>query len=168
MFVGGLPRTIRTIEINGNFRNTKRLTGDVVLPYLQSKVTASCFEGSGLERVLDLGDITLIDGSAFNDCASLWLAILPSTYNLSKWNAFRNTSLSVLICKATTPPTLNEGNNFTGTPLENGTGTIYVPDGSVEAYKTATNWSRMANVIRPLSDFPTDNPSLYAELEQYL
>ena len=168
VFVGGLPRTIRTFEYKNNFRYTKKLKGDVVLPYLQSYLTVSCFEGSGIERVLDLGDITLIDGSAFYDCASLWLAILPSTYNLSKWYAFRNTSLSVLICKATTPPTLNEGNNFTGTPIENGTGTIYVPDGSVEAYKTAANWSRMANVIRPLSDFPTDNPSLYAELEQYL
>mgnify|MGYP000472681990 CR=1 FL=1 len=30
---------------------------------------------------------------------------------------------------------------------------IYVPDDSVEAYKTATNWSNYADRIRPISEY---------------
>lgn len=52
-----------------------------------------------------------------------------------------------LIVRAITPPTLfinyNMGN----------LGKIYVPDSSVEAYKTATNWSNYADRIKPLSEY---------------
>ncbi len=41
---------------------------------------------------------------------------------------------------------------FTGTPIADGTGFIYVPDDLVEAYKTATNWSVFANQIKPISE----------------
>ena len=57
-----------------------------------------------------------------------------------------------LICRASTPPTL-------GGPIINKgwikatIGEIYVPDESVEAYKTATNWSAYANIILPLSQY---------------
>ena len=57
-----------------------------------------------------------------------------------------------LICRATIPPTLggaiiNKGWVFATI------GEMYVPDDSVEAYKTATNWSAYANIILPLSQF---------------
>ena len=32
-------------------------------------------------------------------------------------------------------------------------GVIYVPDESLEAYKTATNWSYYADIIKPLSEY---------------
>jgi hypothetical protein len=32
---------------------------------------------------------------------------------------------------------------------------IYVPDGSVDAYKTANNWSEFADLIKPISAMPT-------------
>lgn len=38
------------------------------------------------------------------------------------------------------------------TPIENGTGYVYVPDNMVEAYKSATNWSTYADQIKPLSE----------------
>lgn len=38
------------------------------------------------------------------------------------------------------------------TPIENGTGYVYVPDNMVEAYKSATNWSAYADQIKPLSE----------------
>lgn len=36
---------------------------------------------------------------------------------------------------------------------------IYVPDESLEAYKTATNWSYIVDRIKPMSDFVTDFPN---------
>ena len=38
------------------------------------------------------------------------------------------------------------------TPIALGTGVIYVPDASLEAYKTATNWSQYSDRIHPLSE----------------
>ena len=57
-----------------------------------------------------------------------------------------------IICRASTPPSLG------GTIINKGSvyatiGEIYVPDESVEAYKTATNWSAYANIILPLSQY---------------
>lgn len=49
---------------------------------------------------------------------------------------------------------------FKGTPIEKGTGYVYVPktmaDGSdgVAAYKAAANWSTYANQIRAIEDYP--------------
>lgn len=42
---------------------------------------------------------------------------------------------------------------------------IYVPDESVDAYKTATNWSELAARIKPMSDFATDFPDEVLEEE---
>lgn len=57
-----------------------------------------------------------------------------------------------LICRASIPPTL--GGSIISTSLVKATiGEIYVPDESVEAYKTATNWSAFADIILPLSQF---------------
>ena len=53
-------------------------------------------------------------------------------------------SLTSVYCKATTPPTLGETDVF----FANGSGfKIYVPMESVDTYKSATNWSRYADVI---------------------
>ena len=57
-------------------------------------------------------------------------------------------NVPIVICRAVTPPTL-------GTVKANGGAhqAIYVPDESVEAYKTATNWSAFADIILPLSQY---------------
>ena len=40
---------------------------------------------------------------------------------------------------------LGNKNAFTGTPIEKGTGYIYVPAALIDEYKTATNWTTFAN-----------------------
>ena len=35
---------------------------------------------------------------------------------------------------------------------------IYVPDGSVEVYKTASGWISHADLYKPMSEFATDFP----------
>jgi hypothetical protein len=51
-------------------------------------------------------------------------------------------SLTSITCKATTPPLLNVGNNISSVTE------VYVPAESVEAYKTATNWSYYGDKIQ--------------------
>ena len=75
---------------------------------------------------------------------------LPSTVTTIGQNAFVNcTGLTRISIAAATPPTLG-ANAFANCSALTG---IYVPDDSVEAYKTATNWSAYANKILPLSQF---------------
>ena len=59
--------------------------------------------------------------------------------------------LTQVVLRATTPPTLGT-NVFTNTPIAKKTGFIYVPDDSLEAYKSATNWSAYADQIKPISE----------------
>lgn len=73
------------------------------------------------------------------------------------------TILEYIIIRAVTPPSIGSTtlSNCNNCP-------IYVPNESVEAYKTASNWSTHADRIRPISQLATDNPSLYEEISEYL
>ena len=84
---------------------------------------------------------------AFQNCTSLEIVDLPSTVTSIGKSVFNNdTALKTVICRATTPPTL--GTSVFPTEVEN----IYVPDGSVNSYKSATNWSTYADKIKGISE----------------
>ena len=118
------------------------------LATLGTNVFINCI---GLKKITSLGNITTIrDGGSgygvFKGCTSLEEADLPSTLTTIGNNAFNGCSALVkVISRATTPPTLGSGNTFTNA-------TIYVPDASLEAYKTAVNWNTYADRIHPLSE----------------
>ena len=88
--------------------------------------------------------VTEIMSSAFEDCSVLPTIDIPSTVtSIGDW-AFQGCSkLSEVHIKAMVPPTI-------GISVFNGTSKdlkIYVPLNSVDAYKTATNWSTLASKI---------------------
>ncbi len=58
------------------------------------------------------------------------------------------TSMKYIQCLATTPPTLDNHvfYNCNNCP-------IYVPDESLDTYKSATNWSNYTSRIKPMSEF---------------
>ena len=90
--------------------------------------------------------ITIIGANVFADCASLEQITLPVSLT-SIWDyAFYNcTSLTRVICRATTPPTLPRTGAmfvFYNTPANLN---IQVPPASVAAYKAA--WSDYADII---------------------
>ena len=65
---------------------------------------------------------------------------IPSTVSTIGSYAFSGcTSLTKIIMKPTTPPSI-QANSF----QNNGWMTIVVPKGSLNAYKTASNWSALA------------------------
>ena len=67
--------------------------------------------------------------------------------------AFRYCSyFAKLILRSESVCTLEKVTAFADTPIENGTGYIYVPDNLVNTYKTATNWSNFADKIKPISE----------------
>ena len=125
----------------------------------------SCFN---LTTIPQLNTSNVRDFSAmFQDCRELTtidishMNITSSSYSLSfAYNCFSLTKL--IIRNMNTIPVLYSdafGNcyHFTGTtdreynPQGLKDGRIYVPDDKVDALKTATNWSRYADIIVPLS-----------------
>jgi hypothetical protein len=92
-------------------------------------------------------NITYIGDGAFIDCA-LPLIDLPPSVEVIDERAFEH-SVNTLIVRSVRPPGTDNTGRFTLSA-----GLIYVPDGSVEAYKAAEGWIEYAGRIRPLSEYP--------------
>ena len=89
--------------------------------------------------------VTEIEQSAFSGCTSLTSVNIGDSVTTIGDYAFRScNSLKRVYCKATTPPALGGTYVF----YDNGSGRkIYVPAGSVEAYKSAEYWSEYKSAI---------------------
>lgn len=99
---------------------------EVVIPETVTSIGNYSFFGySALKNITIPSGVTTLNGSTFEGCKGL------------EW----------VVCKPTTPPTLANTYCFDNT----NNCPIYVPDESVEAYKTATNWTEYASRIYPMS-----------------
>ena len=100
---------------------------------------------SSLTSVNIPDSVTTIGSYAFSDCDSLTSITIPDSVTTIGDGAFYScTSLASVYCKATTPPALGGTSVFDN----NGSGRkIYVPTGSVNAYKRATRWNEYASAI---------------------
>lgn len=109
--------------------------------------STSGFDGSTLEEISLPAVLTNIGDRAFRSCTNLKLLDIPSGVTAIGRAAIQDLR-NVIICRAVSVPTLSTNNNV-------GTALIFVPDESVDLYKSATNWStaQIANRIRPLSEF---------------
>lgn len=104
---------------------------------------------SNLRSIKIPNGVTSIGLNGFTNCNYIKTLEIPSGVNSIGNGAFTNCNrLTSMTVYANTPPTLGT-NAFMAT-----TCTIYVPDASVDAYKTATNWSSYATRIKPLSEKP--------------
>lgn len=89
-------------------------------------------------------------------CPSLTSFAIPATVTyVSDSNFYQNGSLKEIIVKAVTPPVLYTIES--DTPAE---AIIYVPNESVELYKTASGWSGRANYIKPMSELPAEEETV--------
>ena len=101
---------------------------------LATGITQNAFYNClNLEKA-DFGVASKINQAAFGYCESLVALIL------------RRTSSICTLSVAT--------NAFSGTPIAEGTGYVYVPAALIETYKTATNWTNYASQFRAIEDYP--------------
>ena len=159
----------------GAFYQTQ-IYGDVIMPKLNSITTVyhlyKDFQETKIDRILDLGTLATFPSGfevgyrgTFAHCASLTVVIIPSTLtDFERSTFYGDTSLEVVVCKASTPPTLY-ASTFKST---NSTFKIFVPATSVEAYKTAEVWVDFAERIKAIEDMPTEVPEVYYELKYYI
>ena len=90
--------------------------------------------------------VTSIGSYAFQNCTSLASVTIPQGVTSIGSYAFMsigtNTTGSVITMLESTPPTLTS-NTFTSANISK----IIVPQGSLTAYQTATNWAAYANLM---------------------
>ena len=162
-----IPDGVTTIG-EGTFSNCKSLTS-VNIPGSVTTIGGQAFyHCTSLTSVNIPDSVTEIGWYAFAGCICLTNVNIPDSVTTIGEDAFAYcdrltsvnigdsvttignfafgscTSLTSVYCKATTPPALSGTYVF----YSNGSGRkIYVPAGSVEAYKSATNWSQYADAI---------------------
>ena len=81
------------------------------------------------------------------------------------YKAFEYSNISALILRNDKICTLYNSNAFNETPIQSGTGYIYVPRDFIEDYKVAENWSTYATQFRALEDYTVDG-TITGELDE--
>lgn len=119
------------------------------IPGAVTKFGNYCFRNCTLASIYIPVNVTSIGTGAFQSVSTLTNVIIPANVTSIGSNAFAVcTGLTYIKCLAVTPPTLG---NSTALGATSYTFPIYVPDASVNDYKTA--WSGVASRIYPLSEF---------------
>ena len=134
------------------FSRCEKLSNVVFTEGIESIPSNTFLYCPSLKSITLPGSVTSIGWGAFCGCTSLLSVIIPSNVTSIGEGAFTGcTSLTDITVKPETPP-IAEGKMFEDT---NNT-PIYVPAGSVDAYKSADGWSEYADRIQaiPSSSLP--------------
>lgn len=124
---------------------------------------ANSYSMSGLDSLpeLSLPAIEMLSSYSVRHCDSLKKVDFGENLGANKTLTLgmkaleSNISLTTVILRPTTlcnAPYSLVDSILNNTPIASGTGYIYVPDELVEDYKVATNWSELADQIKPISE----------------
>lgn len=95
-----------------------------------------------IKKVVFGDSVTVVGKSLFKRSASLESIILGENVTEIGSGAFSNcTGLKMVVCNAVTPPTCNS------TDFKNTSATLYVPEGTLEAYLAAIGWRDFTRII---------------------
>ena len=112
------------------------------------------FRGCSSLTEMVLPECTRLNNTSFQAASSLEKINLPKASYLGNGVFLNCSALITVILRADNVCLLNNASSFQGTPVESGTGYIYVPSSLVDSYKGATNWTIYANQIRAIEDYP--------------
>lgn len=133
---------------NSNLRWFPELKWFAGMPHLLRYAFRSC---PNLEEIELPPNITLIGAQCFDGDKKLGPDfVIPPKVSQIDWYAFHDcTGIKRFKVLNPTPPTISEKaySPFTDTAQ------FYVPDESVETYKTTGNWAELADRIHPLSEW---------------
>ena len=140
-----------TTDYNGKFAGCGNLTSISLPRAFATIIPSRCFvDCNKLASVTIPEGYTKIDGHAFDSCIIASLTI-PSTIVTIGDSILQNNLANIKVkVLPVTPPTLAVASLGY---IANGY-SIYVPDASLSAYKSATNWRNMASNIYGLSSYP--------------
>ena len=139
-----IPGSVATIGANA-FYKCSGLTSVTIENGVTTIGNAAFSNCTSLTNVTIPNSVTTIGSAVFYNCLNLTSATISNNVTSIGQNAFSGcSSLTSVYCNAITPPTLGGSSVFDS----NSSGrVIYVPTESVEAYKSAENWSKYADAI---------------------
>ncbi len=150
-----IPESVTSIG-NHAFYGCPELTS-IIIPNSVTSIGNQAFDGcSGLTSVTIGNSVTSIGGHAFQSSGLTSVTIPESVTSIGE-AAFRDCSgLTSVTCLAENVPTTSNS-VFSGVPQS--TATLYVPAGSVDAYKAANQWKAFGtiNAINPIINFADAN-----------
>jgi len=123
----------------------------ITIPKSVESISANTFQnGYSLTSITIPSGVQSIGNNAFYACRSLASITIPSSVTNIGDSAFAACrGVAHYYVYPTIPPVLGSTSVFDGIPSDC---KIYVPDESVESYKTATNWTTYASYIYPMSE----------------
>ena len=137
-----IPDSVTSIGTDA-FRNCYSLR-NITIPAGVTNIGGYTFSSCySLTSITIPDSVTSIGTEEFSNCYSLASIVIPDGVTSIGSYAFNNCyGMAEYHLKSATPPTLSNTNAFTGIPSDC---VIYVPQGSLEAYQTATNWATYAS-----------------------
>ena len=140
-----IPDSVTSIG-NSAFNNCYSLAS-VTIPDSVTSIGITAFSScQSLASITIPDSVTSIGNSAFNGCYSLASITIPDSVTSIGNSAFSNCyGMAEYHIKPTTPPTLSNTNAFNTIPSDC---IIYVPQGCLEAYQNATNWTTYASKMQ--------------------
>jgi hypothetical protein len=118
-------------------------------------ISDQAFDWCSLLKNVNFPKVTTLGDFSFRGCSALERIDLPKATRIGNSTFFRCSSLTTVIIRNVTMVTLSN-DTFKNTPIEDGTGYIYVPAALVDTYKADSNWSVYANQIRAIEDYTVD------------
>lgn len=121
----------------------------LTIPSNVKEIGESAFENCYIIRELILEDgVESISKRAFYRLQQLTSVEIPSSVNMIGERAFYYCSaLSSVNCKSNTPPSVSYASTWNAFSNNASNRKIYVPQGCVDAYKSASGWSEYADAI---------------------
>ena len=146
-----LPPGMTGIIGDSAFYQCKSLTALTLPPGMTGSIGASAFRGCTSLTALTLppGMTGSIGSYTFQECTSLTSLVIPPgiTGSIGTYAFQKSSSLTSLVIQTPTVMTLANTSAFSFTTCN-----IYVPDALVATYQAATNWSTLADRIKPISE----------------
>lgn len=116
---------------------------------LATTVEQGAFDECSILTSVNLPLVTAIEPLTFRKCDSLTTINLPVVTSIGT-QAFYSSGVTSLTLRSDTICTLENADAFYFTPIEEGTGYIYVPSNLVDSYRVAEGWSIYANQIQAI------------------
>ena len=144
-----LSESLETIRDYSFINYAKMRLASSVLPNVTTVgINAFCY--CAAIEAIELPSVQTVANVVFRGCTSLRYvklgASVTSIGNYQFGDAATVPNLEYIICEAITPPAIKSTTWYYSNNCP-----IYVPDESVEAYRTASNWSAYADRIYPMS-----------------
>ena len=138
-----IPKSVKIIGYSA-FEDIYGLTSVELGDSVTSIEMNAFHECRNLTRITLGKSLKTISGHAFNWCDKLESITLPATLtSIGEYGFYYCPNLKTIVSLAVTPPTMRNANTFSyyTTPI------LYVPEESLEAYRTTDCWSRFTNIV---------------------